>query len=357
MRIMQWNAGRGLGDADNGILDVLAVEKGARVCLLQETVGFSPNGTVKALKESRRWSVFESGRASILVSQGVRAVECKRWARVAGVDGAVLDAVAVEVAGMGIAHPILLVSVYRDQTQNIPDAIEYLRELLFQLTAVSVIVGGDFNIHSKALGASQDGPQGEEFGSMVDELRELGGNCGNDGSPTWVGRVNRVAPCTPSHIDGTLFAPGLDWPIELRDWRTGDQSQSDHVTIYYDIVEQSSHGQNTPDHVTKRREHCHVQVPPPLNWFQLKRKACTEDRLNVFSVCAEAMARGDQGGLRSEPAKEFASRVLGEIQAAALHCGLIKPWAAKPKKGVFRTYGWTETCAEIYKARERRASS
>ena len=353
MRIMQWNAGRGLGDADNGILDVLAVEKGARVCLLQETVGFNPNGTVKALKESRRWSVFESGRASILVSQGVRAVECKQWARVAGVDGAVLDAVAVEVAGMGIAHPILLVSVYRDQTQSIPEAIEFLRELLFQLTAVSVIVGGDFNIHSTALGASRDGPQGGEFGSLVDELREIGGNCVNDGSPTWVGRVNRVAPCTPSHIDGTLFAPGLDWPIDLRDWRTGDQSQSDHVTIYYDIVEQSNEGPFTPDHVTKRREQCHVRVPPPLNWFQLKRKACTEDRLNMFSVNAEAVARGDQGGLRSEPAKEFASRVLGEIQTAALHCGLIKPWAAKPKKGVFRTYGWTETCARIYKARER----
>ena len=45
--------------------------------------------------------------------------------------------------------------------------------------------------------------------------------------------------------------------------------------------------------------------------------------------------------------------MLGEIQTAAQHCGLIKPWAAKPKRGVFRTYGWTETCSEIFKAREK----
>ena len=349
---MQWNAGRGLRDADNGILDVLAVEKGARVCLLQETVGFNPNGTVKALKDSRRWSVFESGRASILVSQGIRAVECKQWARKVGVDGSALDAVAVEVAGMGIAHPIMMVSVYRDQTQSIPDAIDYLRELLFQLNAVSVIVGGDFNIHSRALGASKDGTQGEEFGALVEELREVGGDCVNDGSPTWVGRVNRIAPCTPSHIDGTLFVPGQDWPIEIKDWKTGGQSQSDHVTIYFDVVERSGTGTNRPDHVKNIPEYSHVHVTPPLNWYQLRRKACTEDRLSMFSISAEAIARGMQGGLGCETAKEFASRVLGEIQTAALHVGLIKPWIAKPKQGTFRTYGWTKLCTAIYEDRE-----
>lgn len=347
MRILQWNAGRGLGDADNGILNILAIEKDARVCLLQESVGFNPNGTVKTIKESRKWSVFESGRATILVSQGVRAVENKKWARKVGVDGAVLDAVAVEIAGMGITHPILMVSIYRDQTQSIPEALEYIRDLLFQLNSTSVIIGGDFNIHSKALGASKDGILGEEFGNMIDELREIGGDCVNTGSPTWVGRVNRVTPCTPSHIDGTLFVPGQDWPITIKDWKTGEQSQSDHLTIYFDVIENSN-----SSHVTNVPEPNHVRVTPPVNWFQLKRKACTVENLSLFSIRAEAVARGEQGGLGCESAKEFASRVLSEIQTAALHTGLIKPWSAKPKKGNFRTYGWTKECDAIYKNRE-----
>ena len=99
-----------------------------------------------------------------------------------------LDAAAVEITGMTLPGPILFVSVYRDQSRDTMDLVDYLRDLLFQFPNGNVVVGGDFNMKSKALGAPVDGRGGEELRLLVEELQEEGGGCSNTGKPTWLGR-------------------------------------------------------------------------------------------------------------------------------------------------------------------------
>ncbi len=344
MRVLQWNAARGLGGPNNAILRKVAVENGARVCLLQEMVGPKGYERLGWREDSRDWTLFHSGRAAILVGQGLRATPQEKWYRQVGVNGAALDAVAVEVVGMGLKHPVLMVSVYRDQSQNILEGVNFLRTLLLEFPGVSTVVGGDFNVHAEAFGAAPK-PDGirSDLDFLVDDLMDNGGGCANTGQPTWLGHPTTTKTITPSHIDGTIFISNNVHPIEIRDWRVGSQEHSDHVTIHFTVSEVGDPGNlegGSCDGAT-----------PPLNWFQFNRKALSEDMAARFSVSTEALARGEQGGLHLESATAFASRVLGEIQSAALSAGLIKPWKPRPKKDSHLLFGWTEACEGSYRRR------
>ena len=342
MRIMQWNAGRGLGSTNSTILRKLAVDNECRVCLLQEMVGPNGYGSLEGVHESREWSVFHSGRAAILVGQGVRACVQKKWCRRVGADGAGVDAVAVEVVGMGLRHPVLLVSVYRDATEDVLESLDYLRSLLLQMPSASVVVGGDFNVHATSLGARANREGGDGFDHLVADLEDVGGGCCNTGEATYVGRPVSLRPITPSCIDGTVFRSSDQHPINVCDWRTGGQEHSDHKIIYFTVEECP-----IPGHVTETFDES-GHVTPPSNWFQFKRKAFNENSSARFAVAAEALARGGQGGLDTEPASAFAMRVLGEIQSAAQHAGLVSKWRPRATRATHKVYCWN---AEISNAK------
>ena len=346
MRILQWNAGRGLGGTNKAILRRLAVQKDVRVCLLQELVGTDCREGDGIMRSSKEWTVFPSGRAAVLVGQGLRACANAKWTRRVGVDGAQLDAAAVEIAGMTLPGPILFVSIYRDQLRDTMDLVDYLRDLLFQFPNGNVVVGGDFNMKSKALGAPVDGRGGEELRLLVEELQEEGGGCANTGKPTWLGRPTDPRGLAPTHIDGTLFSSSDESPIEVTDWDTGDQAHSDHASITFTV-------RSTLDQAQRSTKQGDMGATPPSNWFQFRRKACTPEALARFSTCAEALAMGTQGGLHLETPRAFASRVLGELQCAASHTGLIRPWQARPRLGNHALYGWNDVCEGLYTEREK----
>ena len=214
------------------LLRKMCVERKARVCLLQELM--APGGT--EFETNRKWSPFQSGRAAVLVAQGIRACENEMWKRQSGEDGSGLDAAAVDIAGLPGHHgAVLVISVYRDQLKDPRLLMEYLREVLLQVPAVNVVVGGDFNIHSTAVGGKRNGPAGAELAELIDLLTATGGGCANTGAATWKGRPMAAGTRQESHIDVTLFSAAEASKIKIMEWKVGQQETSDHVPIHFKI--------------------------------------------------------------------------------------------------------------------------
>jgi ribonuclease HI len=347
--VLQWNAGRGLGRKEGKVLlRKMCVERGARVCLLQEMMG--PGGT--KFETNRQWTPFQSGRAAVLVAQGIRASVNETWMRQSDEDGSGLDAAAVDIAGIpGHDGAVLIISVYRDQLEDPHLLMEYLREVLLQEPAVNVVVGGDFNIHSTAVGGKRNGPAGAELAELIAQLVDTGGGCANTGAATWKDRPAAAAARKESHIDVTLFSTSAASKIELKEWEVGEQETSDHVTIHFKIGGTDRISPETPDYAEP------VQTSSvPDNWCRLIKGKCTPDRLAHMAELAEQTAqlhreKPEQAG---SSAIEFADRVLEEIQSAAKEAGIIKSWETQQQqRSTHVVYGWSEECADARRRRER----
>ena len=350
--VLQWNAGRGLGRKEGKVLlRKMCVERGARVCLLQELMG--PGGTEYIT--NRQWTVIQSGRAAVLVAQGIRASENVEWRRQSGEDGSGLDAAAVDIAGIpGHDGAILVISVYRDQLEDPHLLVEYLREVLLQVPAVTVVIGGDFNIHSTAVGGKRNGPAGVELAELIDQLTGTGGGCANTGAATWKGRPVAAGTRQESHIDVTLFSTASEaGRIQIRDWRVGQQETSDHAPIHFGI---GGTERDSPEAATGKRGDDQAQPDTiPANWCRLIKGKCTPDRLTHMATLAEKTAKLQRGAPNQSngSALDFANKVLAEIQEAAKEAGIIRNWTTQKQRSTHALYGWTEECTTARRNRER----
>ena len=348
INVLQWNAGRGLGKKDGKVLlRKMCVEREARVCLLQELMGLGGTEFVT----NKQWTVFQAGRTAILVGQGLRTCENEKWRRLTG-EGAGFDATAVDLAGIpGCNGAVLMISIYRDQKESPQLLIEYLQEVLLQVPSVNVIVGGDLNIHSKALGGQRTGPGGIELAELIGQLQDAGGGCANTGIATWKGRPREAGSRAESSIDATMYSSEATNKIHILEWAGGDQETSDHVPIFFQI--NSSENQPPPKSATTGPD---IQSTIPTDWARLVRSKCTPERLAIMSLFAETTARTQTdrpGPAGDENAIVFASRVLGEIQAAAKKAGIIKDWNSQRQRAEHTVYGWSEECSAARKQRER----
>ena len=349
--VLQWNAGKGLGRKEGKVLlRKMCVEREARVCLLQEPMGQGG----KEFGTNREWTPFTSGRTAILVGQGLRACENEEWRRLSGEDGSGLDAVAVDIAGVpGHQGAVLAISVYRDQRDSPHLLVEYLREVLLQVPAKNVVVGGDFNIHSTAVGGQRNGPAGAELAALIEQLEEAGGGCANTGEATWKGRPCAAGTRKESHIDATLYSTDATNRISILEWEVGAQETSDHVPISFKIKSE----RNSPDSPDEPKEQGQ-QSTVPSNWCRLIRANCTPDRLATMTAHAEKSARSRKGAREpiatgAEGAVDLANRVLEEIQEAAKAAGIIKGWTSQKQRTTHVVYAWTAECTDARRQRER----
>lgn len=322
INIIQWNAGRGLDMAGRTVLDKLAGERNALICLIQESG--------RDMVSNWRWQAFTSGRASILVDKSLRAVRIQKWCKTSadGSDG--LDIVAVLVAASQTTAPLYILSYYRDQAFPPASAVSSIRKLLLTHRRTSMIAAGDLNIHCSLYGGKAAAPGRRDLvADLVTDLRAIGGDCCNSGDPTWTGRPSDTRQLRPSTIDYTMYARGSEHPIYLHGWRVGDQASSDHCSLHFRI------------HIPNRQSASSVNAASAEGFCHTARSTLTPERLATFSLIAESIAA------TPTTTAEVATTILGDIQRAGIQSGVLRMGLKRNVNRKYRAYGWDDGCSEL----------
>ena len=324
MTVLQWNAGRGLNMAGRVLLDRLADEQDALICMIQE-----PG---HPLTSNWRWQAFSSGRACILVDRSLRASQMNKWCKTADERSDGLDIAAVIVATPGNKTPLHILSVYRDQSFPPSNALSTLRDILLSTHHTSTVAGGDLNIHCSSYGARTETAGGRSLANLIAELQSLGGDCCNSKEPTWVGRPSDGRDLRPSTIDYTLHTRGTKHPIHLHGWNVGDQVHSDHRSISFRICFPQNRTRPPPQ-ATNTNTYCHA----PRHKLDL-------DRLAAFSTIAEEIAAASH-----QEGNELPASIIGDIQSAGIEAGILRRGLRRQSNKKHRAYGWDTTCTDLFK--------